>query len=218
MSIEVCAPGLSRRMAAQVVFRDSQMRCSFSYTEHLDHLIRSWTERYPQLSHIDMDRVILSVARCRSSKCKGVYANITSLRFPQGADRVERNGRVYRWPRILKNGREALYLMRFYLPRFHDLSLEEKVATILHELHHIDPKFNGEFRKFDGRRWAHGPSQKAFEAMFASLKRDILKQPGALCDLFLDCRFATLLKRFGHIYGDRYTGIAPYEDRAQMLA
>ncbi len=217
MAIEVCAPGCKRPTTGVTYFHDGGMRCRFNYTEHMDHLIRCWAEQYPQLSHIDMDRVVLSLAKCRSKKCKGVYANITSLRFPCGADRLERNGRIYRWPKILKNGHEALYLLRFYLPRFHDLAFADKVTTILHELHHIDPKFNGEFRRFDGRRWAHGSSQKSFEAMFASLQRDVMKRMDPMGELFLNCRFATLLKRVGDVYGDRYTSIAPYEERMQSV-
>lgn len=217
MSIEVCGPGLARRAAGTVCFRDSGYRCRLNYTEHLEHLIRSWAARYPQLSHIDMDRVVLSIAKCRSPKCRGVYANIMSLRFPGGATEVSRNGAVYRLPRIIKNGSEALYLVRFYLPRFQDLPLADKIATILHELHHIEPKFNGCFRNFGGKRWAHGASQKAFERMFESLQHDVLKHMDPMADLFLNCRFAGLLQRFGDIYGDRYASIAPYEDRLRVL-
>jgi predicted metallopeptidase len=164
-----------------------------------------------------MDRVVLSIAKCRSQRCGGVYANIMSLRFPGGAAEVTKNGAVYRLPRIIKNGREALYLVRFYLPRFQDLPLPDKIATILHELHHIDPKFNGCFRSFGGKRWAHGRSQKTFEGMFESLQCDIMKHIDQMTDLFLNCRFTVLLQRFGDVYGDRYASITPYEDRFRVL-
>lgn len=211
MAIEVCAPGSKKRAAGSVLFHDSGKKCCFNYTEHLDQLIRTWCSQYPQLSHIDMDRVVLSVTRCRSRNCQGVYANITSLRFPFGPKRPPAGGQIYRWPKIVKNGCEALYLIRFYLPRFHNLPLEAKVTTILHELYHIDPKFNGEFRSFGGKRWAHGPSQKAFERMYESLTREILKASNPMCEVFLNCQFATLLKRVGDIYGDRYAFVTTRE-------
>lgn len=218
MAIEVCSPGRTRLTASKVVFPDGGIRCSFSYTEHLDALIRCWSSKYHCLKHIDMDRVVLSLAKCRTTGRRGSYANITSLRFPYGSEHQCRPGYIYRWPKILKNGREALYLIKFYLPRFHNLSFEDKVATILHELHHIDPKFNGEFRNFGGRNWAHGSSQKTYEKMFESLKRDILNRPGPLCRLFLKCRFATLLKRFGDVYGDRYYNVGPVEEKLPVVS
>ncbi|MHC4715103.1 MAG: putative metallopeptidase [Planctomycetota bacterium] len=206
MRIEVCGPCCSsagRRAVGRVVFRNGGPPQSvFDYTEHLETLVRRWCERFPQLRHVDMDRVVFSVARCRSRSRKGLYASVCSLKFPGG--KAGGGGRrVYRLPQVRKNGRDALYLIKFYLPRFHNLGFEDKVSTILHELFHIHPKFNGEFRMFEGRHWAHGRSEKDFERMFACLKRDILKKPDPLCELFLNCRFQALLRRFGDVCGDR---------------
>ena len=218
MVVEVCAPGFKKRTTGIVHFKDHGARCRLDYTEHMDQILRSWCGKYPQLSYIDMDRVVLSVAKCRSKSLRGTYASVTSLRFPGGAVNRQCGGRIYRWPKVLKNGHEALYLIKFYLPRFHNLSFEDKVATILHELYHIDPKFNGDFRNFGGRHWAHGSSRASYDAMFAPLTREIVKRHGPMCDLFLNCRFSTLLKRFGDIYGQRYSCIGPYEDKERVLS
>ncbi len=206
-TIQVCGGQPKKRQLGRVYFKDGGIKCTFDYTGHLDALIGSWCRRYPQLGHIDMDRVILTVAKCRSTSRRGIYASVTSLRFPEGTQSGANGKRkhMYRWPKVRKNGRQALYLIKFYLPRFHNLSLEEKVATILHELYHIHPKFNGEFRTFSGRHWAHGNSRGKFEKMYESLKRDILKRSSPLREMFLNCRFHTLLKRYGNIYGDRLT-------------
>jgi len=202
MNIEVCGPGCKTKPVGRVYFRNGGI-CAFDYTGHLECLIRRWCRRYPQLGHIEMDRVVVSIAKCRSRSARGLYATISSLRFPNARSDKKTNGRVYRWPCVKKGGREALYLIKFYLPRFHDLSLDDKVTTILHELHHIHPKFNGEFRSFPGRNWAHGGSQRKYERMFECLKRDILKRSDPFETLFLNCRFRTLLRRFGDVYGHR---------------
>lgn len=203
MTIEVRRNGRKIRPIGRVHFRNGGQRCCFSYTGHLESLIRSWCRRYRQLGHIDMDRVILSVAKCRSRSRKGVYASIMSLKYPDGRVKKPFRGRAYQWGEVRKNGKAALYLIKIYLPRFHNMSIDEKVSTILHELHHIHPKFNGELRRFDGSHWAHGKSQRDFEAMFECLKRDIMKRLSPMCELFLNCRFLSLLKRFGDVYGDR---------------
>lgn len=216
MSIEICGQGCKRRRAARVCFQNGGVHSAFDYTEHLECLLRSWCRLYPQLGHIDMGRVVLAVAKCRSKSTRGTYASIISLVFPQGREADVGGGRLYHWPKVRKEGREALYLIKFYLPRFHNLTLEDKVSTILHELHHIHPKFNGEFRSFGGRQWAHGGSHGKFDRMFDCLKRDILKRIDPFCHLFLNCKFRTLLKRFGDIYGDRVV-FSPIDGPAAVL-
>lgn len=214
MSIEVCGPGGEARGIGRVQFPDGGGHSAFDYTGHLECLIRRWCQRYRQLGHIEMDRVVLSVAKCRSKSSRGLQASISSLRFPNGRCEENGSGRVYRCPRVKKGGREALYLIKFYLPRFHDLSVEDKVGTILHELYHIHPKFNGELRCFAGRNWAHGASHKKYEMMFKCLKRDILKRRDPFTDVFLNCKFRALLKRFGDVYADRLIFTRPVEKPA----
>ena len=41
--------------------------------------------------------------------------------------------------------------MSFYLPRFCDQSLDEKLSTVMHELWHISPAFDGDIRRLPGR-------------------------------------------------------------------
>jgi len=208
MTVEVRAAGRKPRQPGVVRFRNGGTRCCFNYTEHLEHVIRSWCLRYPQLQHIDMDRVVVSVVRCRSRR-PGVYAAIASLRYPRG--RAERAVcRTCRWPVWSKNGADCLYLLRFFLPRFHNLPVHEKVATILHELHHIHPRFNGEFRRFEGRNWAHGRSRKDFERLYSDLKSDIMEQKDSMHELFLETSFATLMRRFGDVYGLKCSSSSHY--------
>ena len=55
-----------------------------------------------------------------------------------------------------------LYLLSFYLPRFCDQPCPEKLATIVHELWHIGPRFDGDLRRLAGRCYAHGHSEAVF--------------------------------------------------------
>lgn len=203
MAIVICGPGSKKRRSSRVCFKNGGTSTVFDYTVHLECLIRRWCRCYQALGHIDLERVVLAAAACRSRSRRGTYASIMSLRYPDGRAPKHRSGRLYKWPTVKKNGRNALYLIKFYLPRFHNLTVEEKVSTILHELFHIHPRFNGEFRCFDGRNWAHGGSEAGFEKLYEPLKRDILKRSDPFREVFLGCRFPTLLKRFGDIYADR---------------
>jgi len=67
-----------------VRFRNSRRRCRLDYTTHLECLIRLWCQRYPQLQHVDMDRVVVSLVKYRAARAGGFPASITSLRYPKG--------------------------------------------------------------------------------------------------------------------------------------
>ena len=54
-----------------------------------------------------------------------------------------RRGVTFQIQRYFVDGREILYLVTFCLPRFLDLTFDEKFVTIFHELFHIGPSFNG---------------------------------------------------------------------------
>jgi hypothetical protein len=185
-----------------VRFAADSVKSSIDYGIHIEHLLRCWCQRYPQLQHIDMDSLAVSVAKCRSLRRGGTYATILSLKYPFG--RAGDTRKVRHLPTFVRNNIEVLYILKIFLPRFHDLPVPEKVATLLHELYHIHPKFNGEFREFGGRCWAHGSSQRRFEMSFEALKSEILARWCAMHELFLDCNFSTLARRFGNVYGSRY--------------
>jgi len=201
-----------------VRFRDSRRRCQFDYTAHIEHVIRCWCQLYPQLQHIDMDRVAVSVVKCRSPRAEAPYATIASLRYPNGPALETGRRRIWPMPAVMKNEKEALYHLRIFLPRFHDLSGEEKVAAILRELHRIHPKFNGELRDSGRKRWAHSPARRTFGVTFDSVVYDIHARCCAVYELFLNCSFETLLERFGSIYGNCYRITPCAADRVQTVA
>ena len=99
-------------------------------------------------------------------------------------------------------GREYLYILSIYLPRFLNTSLEEKLATLLHELWHIGPNFDGDLRRFPGRNYAHGNSQREYDAQMERFAQQWLAaDPPAHLYEFLEYDFHELVAEHGRIIG-----------------
>ncbi|MBD3174607.1 MAG: hypothetical protein GF320_05480 [Armatimonadia bacterium] len=119
--------------------------------------------KVPVLAHVDPERVAFSLSHARNRSRSGTYAFIVPLRFEGGAAETKYGRRTYRMPTVTLGDREALYLVYFLAPRFFDLPHRRKLHTVLHELYHISPQFDGDLRRFPGRRWAHGPSREKYD-------------------------------------------------------
>lgn len=159
--------------------------------------------RLPQLSHLDLERILVAFGHARKRTSHGLYASLTPLRFRHGSLTEKRRGRLYAVQRVLDHqGREMLYILTFYLPRFMELSFDDKLITVLHELWHISPDFNGDLRRHPGRCYAHTHSQRGYDAEMAGLAQQWLASgpPPELYD-FLRGSFADLLARHGRIHG-----------------
>jgi hypothetical protein len=152
-----------------------------------------------------MSRVAISFVQTRKPVPHGTYATLTPLRFEGGEPEMVRSGRRYRLQRLLDDSsREMLYLLSFYLPRFLDLAPGAKLSTILHELWHISPRFDGDVRRFRGRCYAHSGSQKRYDAHAERLaKRWLAMQPPATIYAFLEHDFRGLVRRHGKVFGQR---------------
>lgn len=190
--------------------RDSSLsgnsaRAGFDFTRHMREACRDMVVRLPELRHIDIDRVALRVCQTRNRAHYGVHASLTPLRFAAGSRTTIRRGRTWTIRPICdEQGREMLYLLSFYLPRFCDQPLAEKVATIIHELWHIGPQFDGDLRRFPGRYFAHGRSEAAFHGQMRDWAADWLAQvPEARVFAFLGLDFRALCQQFGAVIGTR---------------
>ncbi len=178
----------------------------FDFTEAMRCLCEDMTHRLPELRHIDLTRVAMSLCQTRKNVSHGIYASLTPLRFEAGAKTTQRRGRRYGvQPVVDGSGCEYLYILSFYLPRFMNTSLEEKLSTVVHELWHISPDFNGDLRRHDGRCYAHGPSQKAYDALMDRLTQAwlALDPPSQLYD-FLTSDCGELIAEYGRITGTRW--------------
>ena len=177
----------------------------FDFTARIRPICADMTRRVPELAHIDFGRVAVSFRQARKAVSHGMYASLTPLRFAGGARSTVRGRRAWGIQRLEDaSGREMLYILNFYLPRFLDLGFREKLTTIVHELWHISPEFNGDLRRFGGRCYAHTGSQKEFDAKAERLADDWLSltPPLELYD-FLHHDFRKLNALHGPIWGTK---------------
>jgi len=139
----------------------------------LDELCRALVAAFPELSHIDVDRLLFTFSRSRRPGRGGLLARITPLRGEAGSRHLERcRGRyleTWEIPALHHNGREILYLVTLLMPRFLHLEPRERLTTILHELWHISPACDGDIRRFPGRRYAHGAKSHGFHDQVEAL-------------------------------------------------
>jgi hypothetical protein len=168
------------------------------FTLAMSRLCIDITDRVGEFSHVDMSRVAVTFAQARRRVLHGLQAKLTPLRFEGGATTTQRQGRLWGCQKLMLGGREMLYILTFYLPRFLDQSFKEKMITVLHELYHISPEFNGDIRRFDGRCHVHTQSQKGYDAHMAQLASHYLaSRPQEDLLEFLRCDFKTWRHRGG---------------------
>jgi hypothetical protein len=177
----------------------------FDFTLHVRRLCGDMVGRLPELRHVDLARVAMSFSQTRKPVAHGMYASLTPLRFAEGSTETIRRGRKWGIQRVVDaSGREMLYILSVYLPRFMDLAFREKLCTVVHELWHISPRFDGDLRRFGGRCYAHSGSKKQYDALMDGLvtKWLALGPPETICD-FLRLNMAELIARHGRIFGQR---------------
>ncbi|MEX0678324.1 MAG: hypothetical protein WD063_14680 [Pirellulales bacterium] len=177
----------------------------FNFTWHMRTLCADLSSRLLELSHVDTRRVAIRFCQARQSTRHGLYASLTPLRFEGGKLVTRRRGRTWTVERLYDDaGREMLYLLSFYLPRFLERPFEEKLSTVVHELWHIGPAFDGDLRRHAGRFYAHGHSQKQYDARAHELAAQWLSlDPPPEAYEFLRCDFGELGRRHGRIVGQK---------------
>ncbi len=148
----------------------------FDITAALTAVCVDLTVRVPELRHIAMDRVALSFCQTRRGSTHGMLAKLTPLRFEGGQLTTERDGQAWTIQRLFSGQREQWYILSVYLPRFFDLPFEEKLNTLVHELYHISPQFNGDLRRFSGRCYAHSSNHRAYDEIVAVLTQGYLRR------------------------------------------
>jgi len=176
----------------------------FDFSRAMYRLCDDIVNRLDDLAHIQMPQVAVTFAQARSRVSHGLQAKLTPMRFENGELVTRRHGRVWTVQRLFQGDREVLYILTFYLPRFLEHSFREKMITILHELYHISPEFNGDIRRLEGRYHVHSHSQKEYDRHMERLAEHYLSlRPPAELYAFLKQDFRTLHSRHGGVVGMR---------------
>jgi predicted metallopeptidase len=185
---------------------DSRRPRGFDLALHLRHVCADVVARVPQLAHIDLSRVAISVAQTRKPGPYGLQASLTPLRFEGGARAGKRRGRYYVSQRLTdRQGNELLYILTFAVPRFLDTGFREKLVTIVHELWHISERFDGDLRRHAGRCYAHSSSQRDYDRAVEDLvDRYLTSELDRAVYGFLELTFNQLQQQHGRIFAVRY--------------
>jgi predicted metallopeptidase len=174
----------------------------FDFCGHIRRLLEDLVRRCPTVAHVQVPKIMLAVTQARSSRVHGLQARVTPLRFARGELTKQRHGVPYQVQRYFVDEHEFLYLLTFCLPRFLNQDFDDKLVTMLHELYHISPEFDGDLRRHDGRYQLHTHSQREYDRQMAGLARAYLAtDPDPALHSFLRLNFAQLQKRHGSVLG-----------------
>lgn len=135
-------------------------RPEIDMTGELTKVMNDICSKTPEFSHINTNQVVLALSNTRNKSLYGTFAKIVPLRFPDGSDSKIHKGNIYRFQQLPVPGGYALYVIYFYFPRFFLHPFEKRLLTLIHELYHISPKFDGTVRRIGSR--AHGASRNKF--------------------------------------------------------
>lgn len=174
----------------------------FDFTQAIARLCDDITHRLEPFHHICMDNVAVTFAQTRLNVSHGLQAKLTPMRFEDGNLESHIQGERWTVKRLFRENHEIYYILTFYLPRFFDQSFHEKLVTVIHELYHISPFFNGDIRRLEGRYHVHSHSQKEYDMLMEVFVDDYLsRKPPTELFQFLENDFINLKKKYGNIVG-----------------
>jgi hypothetical protein len=216
-----------------------------NYTDLLTRLMADVIQRVPALSFIDMDDVLV-FARFGRSWASGPLATCHCLTLPpsepgyyfwrdreSGAITRRSEPFVMRSPVVTVSGRPVKYLISIALPRFCDQSLAHsrkarfyrraddlwiaKLDTVIHELYHIAPDYDGIRRidRGDGTFFAEYHGGRFLEEVAEMVGVYLDSRPDPLIYGFLRHNFDTLESGFGGILGASFRPFPCFPQRYQ---
>jgi hypothetical protein len=174
----------------------------FDFCSHVRRLLNDIAARCEAFAHVRVPHILIGVTQARNGHAHGLQARVTPLRFQGGRLLRRRRGIDYQVQRYFLGDHEFLYLMTFCLPRFLDQDFDSKFITLLHELYHIGPQFDGDLRRHEGRYALHSHSQRGYDRHMADLARAYLAdRPDPDLHAFLRLDAGQLQARHGAIEG-----------------
>jgi predicted metallopeptidase len=182
---------------------DRNSLTGFDFTGSMTMLVRDIVKTHPAFNHIMPDNILVAVSPSNGSR-SGVVAKLRPMRFEGGSKTRTLRRIEYTAPDVNINGNNILYIVYFHLPRFlNHGNYKNKLATVLHELYHISPLFNGDIRRFPGKNYAHGNSRKGYDELINTYTEEYIKSSAhPELGAFLKYRYSELRRRYGAIYGD----------------
>lgn len=139
----------------------------------------------------------------------GVFAQCYALRFRHGAQYQTKNGQTWVWPTIRVGGQEILYYITYLLPRYLDMPPRERLTTLIHELWHISPQFNGDLRRFQGRNEFHGSKSDDFDGNVERMANTAEHEIDLTRFAFLNLDFEGLNQRYDGVVGAKLKRFRP---------
>ncbi len=174
----------------------------FHWTRAVTALAHLLVERVNELSYINLEHVLFTISPSDSSALWGKQAKLTPLYFPGGQSVGEVNGVTYRAQEIWVKEFRQKYLVTFFMPRFLQQTFSEKLVTIIHELFHISPAFDGDLRRFETSDDHHAGDEKAYDQQMIDIARRFLSsKPDPRYLDFLRLDYVAMKSRYGGVGG-----------------
>ncbi|HET6922857.1 MAG TPA: hypothetical protein VFI16_06890 [Anaeromyxobacteraceae bacterium] len=126
-------------------------------------LIRDAARRLPELGHVRAGRILVVAGEARRAS----RATIRPARFKQAG----RPARGRRKPLVRVKGRTILYVVTLRPLWFVASTPEARIDTVLHELYHVSPRFDGTLHR--GRRHTRLPRPR-YDRRIRALRRRYL--------------------------------------------
>jgi predicted metallopeptidase len=139
---------------------------SINLSDILTLIIHDMIKATEEFKSFDFNKIIICCASNRKDFKGATYGKLLPLRFEDGSEIIRHQGKYYTIPKVIINDMEILYIIYFYVPKFFNLSVKDKIKVMFHELYHISPDFNGDIRRMGKFKSAHGHSRKAFEEKY----------------------------------------------------
>lgn len=182
-------------------------------TRAVRRLVRDVASRVPELSHVRASRILVVAGEARRAS----RATIRPAHFKETGRRAGNGARTK--PLIRIKGRKILYVITLRPLWFLDSTPEERVATILHELYHASPRFDGTLHR--GRRHARLPLAAYDRRIRALLDRYLGSAPDEVLEPLASHGIVTArmwLERPAVAYDeDAYRGRREYTERQLFM-
>ncbi|MCZ7355944.1 MAG: putative metallopeptidase [Candidatus Methanoperedens sp.] len=175
----------------------------FDFTGNMTLLVEDIAKTHPSFSHIQLNNILIAISPSNGSR-NGVVAKMRPMRYEGGSKTRVHRGIEYITPEVNINGKDILYIVYFHLPRFlNHKDHKNKLATVLHELYHISPLFNGDVRRFSGKNYAHGSSRKKYDNIINIFTDEYIKATAhPELSAFLEYKYSELRHKYGAINGN----------------